>query len=171
MAEAAARGVFRQLFAAAAGLADAGMTHRDIKPENILCEPRADGGLEARLIDFGLAAFLDDGEQMGRRCGTPGFIAPEILGLLGAEPAATLKSDCFSLGATLYFAVTGSRLFGSSEDSRETLRRNLQGFSGELSGASAELADLLTRLGRADPNERLSATEALAHPWFQEHAP
>jgi len=52
----------------------------------------------------------------------------------------------------------------------DLLVRNAQGFRADPSGLSVELADLLTRLGTADPAERLSAAAALAHPWFTEHA-
>jgi serine/threonine protein kinase len=169
MAEAEARGLFQQLFSAVVGLATVGMVHRDIKPGNILCDMRADGSVRARLIDFALAVFLDDEEGITCRCGTPGFIAPEIL---RERPLATSKSDCFSLGATLFFAVTGGNPFGSDLlDDKKALLRNLQGFKAEGSGLSVQLEDLLCRLGQADPDERLSASEALAHPWFTEHAP
>jgi serine/threonine protein kinase len=168
MTETVARGVFRQLFTAVAGLEEVGMVHLDVKPENILCDAAPDGSLRARLTDFGLATLLaeehPDGRESGR--GTPGFIAPE---LLRGAPRATQKSDCFSLGATLFFAATGSAPF-RAQSIRDLLVRNAQGFRADASGLSVELADLLTRLGTADPAERLSAAAALAHPWFTEHA-
>jgi serine/threonine protein kinase len=165
MAEADARGLFRQLLSTLAEFAELGMVHRDIKPENILVDEGPVGTPRAVLIDFGLATLLDDEEQIARRCGTPGFIAPEIL--RSKDPMASCKSDCFSLGATLYFAVTGEFPFGTGSH-RELLHRNLQGFQGDLSGLSVELADLVTRLVKSDHTERLSAQEALAHSWFKE---
>jgi serine/threonine protein kinase len=167
MPEADARRVFHQLLSAAVAMGDLGMVHRDIKPENILCDTDEDGSLRVRLIDFALATFLDNAEQIERRCGTPGFIAPEIL---RRNPQATSKSDCFSLGATLFFAVTGVRPFGTASHVGTILERNVLGFTAENSGLSAELEDLLRGLGKADPAERLSAADALAHPWFEEHA-
>jgi serine/threonine protein kinase len=129
----------------------------------------ADGSVQARLIDFALAAFFDDEKEITRRCGTPGFIAPEIL---SESPKATRKSDCFSLGATLFFAVTGEYLCGKDcHDKGASLSRNRLGFHVEGLGFSAQLEDLLCGLGKADPAERLSASEALAHPWFKERAP
>ena len=79
-----------------------GVMHRDIKPENILL----DSSNCARLADFGLSAV--EGEPLlFRCCGTPGFVAPEIIN----ESAYSKSCDVFSLGAVLHLLLTGSKVF------------------------------------------------------------
>lgn len=52
--------------------------HRDIKPENLILVDRNDD-FEIKLADFGLASFITDDDLLFKRCGTPGYVAPEIL--------------------------------------------------------------------------------------------
>jgi len=54
--------------------------HRDIKPENIMFKSN-DDSYEIKLIDFGLSTFMDEEEYLFPRCGTSGFVAPEIISL------------------------------------------------------------------------------------------
>jgi WD40 repeat protein len=85
----------------------AGVLHRDLKPSNILLD---DAGAP-QLADFGLAAPLAGGGDLTRRgeiAGTPGFLAPELLG--GADRAAP-ASDLYGLGAVLYACLTGRAPF------------------------------------------------------------
>ena len=53
--------------------------HRDIKPSNVLCECAEDGSVKVVLADFGLASHAMDTHRMSNRCGTAGYVAPEIL--------------------------------------------------------------------------------------------
>ena len=71
--------------------------HRDLKPENILID-QTEEHLEVKLVDFGLAAFIGIKYQGFRKCGTAGFIAPEIF---RDEPFSD-QIDIFSLGVILY---------------------------------------------------------------------
>jgi serine/threonine protein kinase len=158
-----ARPAFQHLFSALELLHAYGVVHCDIKPTSIFCDKNDDGLLTARLGNFGVSMFLDDAELVDSACGTPGFIAPE---LLLPSPKLTAKADCFSLGATLLWVVTGSYPFGT-DGSRSTLDLNQRGFSADGTDLSAELQDLLNRLGGTDPRTRLSASAALAHPWFK----
>lgn len=70
--------------------------HRDIKPENLIF--RDENGLELVLADFGLAEFSNQTEFMFRKCGTPGYVAPEVL----ADTNYDMKCDMFSAGCILY---------------------------------------------------------------------
>ena len=70
--------------------------HRDIKPENLIF--KAENSLDLTLVDFGLAEFATAQTKLFKRCGTPGYVAPEVL---NDEPYDT-KVDVFSAGVILY---------------------------------------------------------------------
>ena len=73
-----------------------GIMHRDIKPENLILKDEHD--FEIKLADFGLAEFVTKTDLLFRRCGTPGYVAPEIL----ADKPYDTKVDVFSAGVILY---------------------------------------------------------------------
>ena len=68
--------------------------HRDIKLENILINKVDEDEYDIRVADFGLATFTPDDEHISYKCGTPGYVAPEIL--KGED--YSYKADIFSLG-------------------------------------------------------------------------
>jgi eukaryotic-like serine/threonine-protein kinase len=84
-----------------------GIVHRDLKPSNLFCVI-VDGIVDhVKVLDFGIARVGDDNvTQTGAVVGTPGYIAPEVLA--GGEAATS--ADVWALGATLFFAVTGTKL-------------------------------------------------------------
>jgi hypothetical protein len=84
-----------------------GVVHRDVKAENILIA--ADG--RAILADFGIAARLKDKEEMQRRCGTPGYAAPELL----QGTRYGIKVDIFAAGVVLYLTLSGTLPFTGSD--------------------------------------------------------
>jgi len=78
--------------------------HRDIKPDNILFRSKKPS--DCVLIDFGLSSFTNISEILFPKCGTPGFVAPEILKInmsTDKEVEFSTQCDMFSLGAVLYF--------------------------------------------------------------------
>lgn len=84
--------------------------HRDLKPENILLNSKARGVFDLRIADFGYAINLSDLKSKAEDdfiCGTPGYIAPEVL----AGGKYTLKADLFSVGAILYALLTFKNYF------------------------------------------------------------
>ena len=56
-----------------------GILHRDIKPENLLLQSKEYGISSLKIADFGLARLLDEGSLASTTCGTPGYVAPEVL--------------------------------------------------------------------------------------------
>lgn len=90
-----------------------GIVHRDLKPENLLYTSR-DVGSIIKISDFGLARFQDD-DVMTTACGTPGYVAPEVLHGRGYG----LEVDFWSIGVILYIMLCGFPPF--SEDTNEAL--------------------------------------------------
>jgi len=81
--------------------------HRDIKEDNILLLDSKN--LKVCIADLGLACKTTDTYQMKLKCGTPGYVAPEVL--IGAPFSP--KADIFSLGCVFYYLVTGKKLFST----------------------------------------------------------
>ena len=77
-----------------------GIMHRDLKPENLILRNKK-VLWDVKLIDFGLGSFIDVDEYLFKRCGTPGFVAPEIINLEGDEKYDE-KCDIFSAGVIFY---------------------------------------------------------------------
>ena len=99
--------------------------HRDIKPENILF--RSNQITEKNqfvLGDFGLATFNDVKEYLFQRCGSPGFVAPEIFQINGPEEHYGLKCDMFSVGVSLYYMLTGGLPYANKA---KILEENMEG--------------------------------------------
>mmetsp|Transcript_339 Transcript_339/g.373 ORF Transcript_339/g.373 Transcript_339/m.373 type:complete len:118 (-) Transcript_339:220-573(-) len=95
------------------------IVHRDLKPENILLVEKEDQTTEVKICDLGLAIKLESNKRAFAVCGTPGFIAPEILIGLGH----TEKADIFSLGSIMFTLLTGTNLI-NGETTGDLLERN-----------------------------------------------
>ena len=79
--------------------------HRDLKPENIIV------GKEPIIIDFGLATVADDPKYLFVRCGTPGYVAPEIINIKDMSTKSHPISDVFSAGCIFYYITFNRHLF------------------------------------------------------------
>jgi len=91
----------RALLEANAYKAIKGVMHRDLKPDNILMDKNE----KIKVIDFGLATFLDVSEFIFKKCGTPGYIAPEVFKFDAKNPKTAYDGRCdvFSVGCILYY--------------------------------------------------------------------
>lgn len=136
--------------------------HRDLKLGNLFLD--ADSRL--KVGDFGLAAQLEhDGEKKRTICGTPNYIAPEIL---EGKHGHSYEVDIWSLGVILYTMLVGRPPFETS-DVKTTYRRiryNQYSFP-ETVRLSDPAKDLIAAILRTDPRSRPSLDEILASPWFQ----
>ena len=104
------------------GLAEHQIIHRDLKPENIIV-PK-DNLQNLKIVDFGLATRINEPKYVFVRCGTPGFVAPEILAIRDpAQARLRMGADMFSLGVIYYQALYGHTLF-RGKDQQEVLRLN-----------------------------------------------
>ena len=84
--------------------------HRDIKPENIMVR----NGLNPVIVDFGLATPVDIDNYLFFRCGTPGYVAPEIIELNESKPIEP-ECDIFSVGVIFHILTTRKALFEGSK--------------------------------------------------------
>ena len=167
------RGIIAPLCDALAYLHRLPVAHRDVKPSNVLCDRAADGSVKVVLADFGLAAYAMDLKTMSRRCGTGGFIAPEMLSPnwtehLQAETVTNItKIDVFSFGMLIYTAIFGNNPL-VDVTSTSTPQRNVRALLSPsiMASRSDELHYLLSGLCAKNPHERFSTSEALAAPWF-----
>jgi len=146
-----------------------GVVHRDLKPENILLVGGSDG-VEFKIADFGLAAEYHSGEVLSLRCGSPGYVAPEIL----EKHSYDSKVDVFSAGIIMYILYSPLSLSGrspfASEDINEILIRNrncrIYFQQKYWEGVSQAGVNLVITLTEKVPLRRPSAHDSLAHPWF-----
>ncbi|XP_070841853.1 serine/threonine-protein kinase H1-like [Chaetodon trifascialis] len=162
-----------------------GITHRDLKPENLLYyHPGADSRL--LVTDFGLATFggagagsevsgpeqSEDGDDaredrtwsLRTTCGTPEYMAPEVL----LRRPYSCAVDMWALGVIAYIVLSGSMPF--EDDSRTRLYRSIvrgkYSFHGDPWPSVSNLAkDFIRRLLPLDPTARLTADQAIHHPW------
>lgn len=92
-----------------------GVAHRDIKPANILMCDKQKDGVNVKVADFGMATFVGVDGQLRGRCGTPGYVAPEIFSA-GIHGGYGNKVDIFSAGVTLYVMLCGYEPFYGETD-------------------------------------------------------
>lgn len=162
--EGAAADVMNDLLSALAHVHFRGFVHRDVKLENIMCVP--DG--RVILTDLGLACHESDTEEMKRRCGTPGYCAPEMV----AKKAYDAKVDVFAAGVVLYALVFRQLPFVGSDlvsifRSTVKCRPNFE-VPPERDGLSSNCMHFLRLLLRRRAVERPRAEEALDRSWLRQ---
>ena len=98
-----------QLFTALKHMHHVKIMHRDIKPENLMYQDVKT--TKIMLVDFGLASFWEVDRYLFPRCGTPGFVAPEIANNKSPDAHYTGLCDIFSLGCVMHSVLFGKSLF------------------------------------------------------------
>ena len=157
--------IMRQLFSCISYLHSINVVHRDLKPENILFDEKSDF-MNIKLIDFGSAEYFEKKKKLTESIGTPFYVSPEVL-----KRSYTEKCDMWSAGVILYILVVGSPPFfgDSTSDIFESVHAGC--YNKEAAtwiGASAEVRDLIEGL-LVPEARRLSAEDALNHPWIRKH--
>eukprot|EP00406_Dinophysis_acuminata_P000310 CAMPEP_0179212972 /NCGR_PEP_ID=MMETSP0797-20121207/1405_1 /TAXON_ID=47934 /ORGANISM="Dinophysis acuminata, Strain DAEP01" /LENGTH=830 /DNA_ID=CAMNT_0020918649 /DNA_START=36 /DNA_END=2528 /DNA_ORIENTATION=+ len=163
--ESRAQHVSSQVLSAIAFLHERGIVHRDIKTENIILVGTGD---DIKIVDFGLATPEWDKEMMAMRCGSPGYVAPEVL--RGETYGCTV--DCFSIGVLLYILLSGRAPF-SDRTLNALLQKNLHCKVNPkgLLGVSEFAKDLVMKMLTPWPSVRPAAAQCLVHPWFDTKRP
>ena len=134
--------------------------HRDIKPENILLDQ--DG--RCKLADFGWSNFDDGRKNRETYCGTPEYLAPEMVTKSGHDESV----DIWALGVLLFEMLTGRTPFNFTGD-RIQLYNNIKSLRIVWTDDFPQLAkDLVGRILRLNPKDRLSLDQIINHQWFRD---
>lgn len=166
LSERNARHVIRELLLVVEYLHSRNIVHRDIKPENILCDGRS-WPLRIKLTDFGLSRELSNSgdECMRSHCGTAYYLAKEVFDGNGyGKPV-----DLWAVGIVLFVILSGRFCFFGDTDERfmRRLRAGVRFPESEWGTISEGARSLIRGLLRPDPATRLTASQALRHPWLQ----
>ncbi|OMJ78588.1 hypothetical protein SteCoe_21568 [Stentor coeruleus] len=153
-----------QLFSVIKYLHTLKIVHRDIKLSNLFLND----SMELKLGDFGLATKIEfDGERKRTMCGTPNYIAPEIL---DSRLGHSYEVDIWSFGIVAYAMLIGIPPF-QSEDARATYKRiqdNNYSFP-DTEHISSEAKDLISSILQTDPSARLTLNQIIDHPFFNKN--
>ncbi|XP_072419134.1 calcium/calmodulin-dependent protein kinase type 1D isoform X1 [Chiloscyllium punctatum] len=140
------------------------IVHRDLKPENLLYFS-PDEESKIMISDFGLSKMEGTGDVMSTACGTPGYVAPEVL----AQKPYSKAVDCWSIGVISYILLCGYPPFYDENDSRlfeQILKAEYEFDCPYWDDISESAKDFIKRLMEKDPNKRYTCEQALRHPWI-----
>lgn len=172
--EDAGREITKQILSAVRYIHDQGISHRDLKPDNILIEQ--DDPVLIKITDFGLSRIQDAGIMMKTFCGTLAYIAPEVISSKdykdkdqGTNIYSSL-ADMWSIGCLVYVILTGHLPFsGSTQDQLFNQITRGSYHEGPLKDfkISDQARDFIDCLLQVNPQYRLTAKNALEHPWIK----
>jgi len=160
-----AASVMKTLCSALEYLHEKKIVHRDLKPENILLKD-PNSIHDIKVADFGLARVVSNKEMMKTACGTPGYVAPEVLQNKGYDSGAV---DLWSAGVILYILLCGFPPFYEEELPalfEQILKARYDFPSPWWDNISPEAKQLVQGLLTIDPKKRLTAAHVLKHPWI-----
>ncbi|XP_061355056.1 CBL-interacting serine/threonine-protein kinase 6-like isoform X2 [Gastrolobium bilobum] len=161
-----ARVYFQQLISAVDFCHSRGVYHRDLKPENLLL----DEGGNLKVTDFGLSTFAEHLRQDGllhTTCGTPAYVAPEVIEKKGYDGT---KADIWSCGVVLYVLLAGFLPF--QDDNLVTMYKKI--CKGDFKCPpwfSSEARRLITKLLDPNSNTRITISQIMDSPWFKKSVP
>ncbi|KAJ3686868.1 hypothetical protein LUZ61_016032 [Rhynchospora tenuis] len=142
-----------------------GVVHRDLKPENFLFGLKDDDST-LKAIDFGLSDFVKPDERLNDIVGSAYYVAPEVL-----TRSYGTEADMWSIGVITYILLCGSRPFWARTESgifRAVLKAEPSFEEEPWPSLSAEARDFVKRLLNKDYRKRMTAAQALCHPWVRE---
>ena len=166
--EASARELTVTLLNAVGYLHSMGIAHRDLKPENLLLKDTSEAAV-VKITDFGLSKIFSDdaaGEVvMKTACGTPGYVAPEVL----MHETYSSQVDLWSIGVIVYILLCGFPPFYGDNDAqmfRKIKAGTFKFLSPYWDPISQDAKDFVSKLLVVDPKKRLTCAEALKHKWL-----
>ncbi|KIM40164.1 hypothetical protein M413DRAFT_413516 [Hebeloma cylindrosporum] len=148
-----------------------GITHRDLKPENVLLTTHKPPIV--KVADFGLAKVVDSLTMLRTMCGTPSYLAPEVVKQENREGYDNLV-DSWSVGVIVFSMLTNSGPFIEDENEEvrtRIIKRTIDWKTLENKAVSQDAFRFVRQLLVEDPLRRLSLTNALRHPWLRDHVP
>ena len=159
--------VMYQIFSAVNYCHKMHIVHRDLKPENILIVDKDKEGLPTiKICDFGTSKIFEKDTVQKKLVGSSYYIAPEVL-----KKHYNEKCDIWSCGVIMYILLSARPPFGGENDN-EIMGRVAYGkydlSSPPFNKLSKSSLDLIQKLLTMDPNQRITAEQALNHPWFKE---
>eukprot|EP01102_Stenamoeba_stenopodia_P006323 TRINITY_DN1732_c0_g5_i1.p1 TRINITY_DN1732_c0_g5~~TRINITY_DN1732_c0_g5_i1.p1 ORF type:complete len:487 (-),score=81.42 TRINITY_DN1732_c0_g5_i1:24-1484(-) len=173
--------ILAEVMSAVSYLHSMNIVHRDLKPENVLLTfgplptdyNEMKGRRFTKLCDFGASKLLTETAPLLYHCiGSPGYTAPEVLEVRTNADAAgySLPVDLWSFGVVTFFLLSGTLPFYAENE--ELVNLNIQkgnySFPSETwSNKSATAVDFIKKLLVFDPDQRLTADQALEHPWLK----
>ncbi|XP_045772987.1 serine/threonine-protein kinase unc-51 isoform X1 [Maniola jurtina] len=172
LSEGTIRTFLRQLAEAMRAIHAKGIVHRDLKPQNILLThsvmpPRTPHPTEItlKIADFGFARFLEEGNMAVTLCGSPMYMAPEVIMSLKYDA----KADLWSLGTIVYQCLTGKAPFqATTPHELKAFYENSVDLQPKMpAGTSPELCNLLIGLLRRNARERMPFEVFFNHPFLQ----
>ena len=158
LCEKTAKILFRQIIQGIRYIHSRGIVHRDIKLENILL----DLNNIIKICDFGVGKLIKPNTILKDQCGTPVYMAPEILKGNGYKG---FPVDVWSAGVALYIMLSGTLPFNKDKDhdlEYSILNNNIK----EIKDISDEGNNLLKNILEKDPNKRYTCNQILEHPWL-----
>ncbi|XP_040003347.1 calcium/calmodulin-dependent protein kinase type 1D [Xiphias gladius] len=156
--------LIRQVLDAVNYLHKMGIVHRDLKPENLLYFNPQDES-KIMISDFGLSKMEGSGDVMSTACGTPGYVAPEVL----AQKPYSKAVDCWSIGVIAYILLCGYPPFYDENDSKlfeQILKADYEFDAPYWDDISDSAKDFISSLMEKDPAKRFTCEQALRHPWI-----
>ncbi|XP_073043263.1 CBL-interacting serine/threonine-protein kinase 24-like isoform X1 [Primulina eburnea] len=162
LSESESRKYFQQLIDAVSHCHGKGVYHRDLKPENLLL----DSGANLKVLDFGLSALPKQGvELLHTTCGTPNYVAPEVLSGQGYDGAA---ADLWSCGVILYVLLAGHLPFDETDLPSLCSKINAAQFSCPC-WFSPAATSLIHKILDPNPVTRIKIEGIKRDPWFQKN--
>eukprot|EP01121_Diplochlamys_sp_Union-15-3_P012908 TRINITY_DN3934_c0_g1_i3.p1 TRINITY_DN3934_c0_g1~~TRINITY_DN3934_c0_g1_i3.p1 ORF type:complete len:355 (-),score=48.33 TRINITY_DN3934_c0_g1_i3:55-1119(-) len=161
--------IMKQVFEGLKYLHSINIIHRDLKLENLLIKDKSRTELEIKLADFGLSKIAKD-QKTFSACGTPFYVAPDILRT--GEPSGdgySTEVDMWACGILMYILLSGRLPFHADSDV-DLFKLILKGEfifkSPQFDTVSSTAKDLISKLLVVNPSERLTAVQALEHPFI-----
>lgn len=154
----------QQILTAVDYLHKSDIVHRDLKPENLLYYSPAEDS-KIMISDFGLSRMGENVDELATACGTPGYVAPEVL----RRQKYGKPVDCWSIGVISYILLCGYPPFYDENDAKlykQIMKGEYEFDSPYWDDISVSAKEFITHLLQIDPSKRYSCEQALAHPWI-----